>query len=255
MAVSELLKVSNLSLRKGKEILKKISFALSSGDFLLILGPSGSGKSSLLRCLNRLETISSGTVFLEEQDTRSMVTVELRRRIGMVFQTPALLPGSVRENITVSAKLRKQFLSDEDCESLVQKVGLTLEFLNRPVETLSIGEQQRVALAQTLANHPQVLMLDEPTSALDPTAVLKIERLIRSINRDLGTAVLWVTHDVAQAVRFNAQTLVLIDGEILAHGNIRDLMASSRNDTLQRFFLGTLDRDPADKRKGDADGK
>ena len=184
-----------------------------------------------------------------------MVTMELRRRIGMVFQIPALLPGSVRENIAVSAGLRKQFLSDEDCESLVQKVGLSLDTLDRPVETLSVGEQQRVALAQTLANYPQVLMLDEPTSALDPTAVSMIERLIRSINRDMRTAVLWVTHDVAQAVRFNAQTLILLDGEILACGNIRELMASSRNETLQRFFRGTLDRDPAGKRQGDADGK
>jgi len=253
--VSELLKVSNLSFFKDREILKKVSFALSKGDFLLILGPSGSGKSSLLRCLNRLETISNGTVFLEGQDTRSVDVMELRRRIGMVFQTPGLLPGTVRENIAVSSRLRKRSLSDDDCVSLVQKTGLPLDFLDRQVETLSMGEQQRVALAQTLANRPRVLMLDEATSALDPTAVLTIERLIRSINRELKTAILWVTHDVAQAVRFNARTLILMDGEILAEGNIRELMASSRSDALQRFFQGTLDVDSAGKRQGDVDGK
>jgi UDP-glucose/iron transport system ATP-binding protein len=253
--VSDLLKVSNLSLFKGKEILKKISFALSRGDLLLILGPSGSGKSSLLRCLNRLETITEGLVLLEGRDARSINTVELRRRIGMVFQTPALLPGSVRENISLSFQLSKQALKDADCVSLLQQVGLSLDFLDLPVENLSIGEQQRVALAQTLANHPQVLMLDEPTSSLDPTAVLTIERLIQSINRDLQTAILWVTHDVAQAMRFNAETLVLIDGEIHAQGNIRELMASKQNQTLQRFFQGTLSKDPRDNQKGDADGK
>lgn len=221
----------------------------------MILGPSGSGKSSLLRCLNRLETISGGIVSLEGRDARSIDTVELRRRIGMVFQTPALLPGTVRENISLSSRLRKQAFKDADCESLAQQVGLTLGFLDRPVETLSVGEQQRVALAQTLANHPQVLMLDEPTSALDPTAVLTIERLIQTINRDLKTAILWVTHDVAQAVRFNARTLILMDGEILAEGNIRELVASCDNETLSRFFQGTLEQDPAAKQQGDGDGK
>ena len=250
-----LLKISNLSLTKDKEILKTISFALSRGDFLLILGPSGSGKSSLLRCLNRLESITEGSVFLEGCDTRSIDTVELRRWIGMVFQTPALLPGTVRENISVSSRLHKRAFKDAEGESLAQKVGLALDFLDRPVETLSVGEQQRVALAQSLANHPQVLMLDEPTSALDPTAVLTIERLIQSINRDLKTAILWVTHDVAQALRFNARTLILMDGEILAEGNIRELMASSADETLHRFFQGTLHADPTHQRQGDGDGK
>ena len=143
MPVSDLLTVANLSLSKGQEILKKISFSLSRGDFLLILGPSGSGKSSLLRCLNRLETISGGTVSLEGRNARSIDTVELRRRIGMVFQTPALLPGTVRENISLSSRLRKQAFKDADGESLAQKVGLALGFLDRPVETLSVGEQQR----------------------------------------------------------------------------------------------------------------
>ncbi len=173
-----------------------------------------------------------------------MKTKELRRRIGMVFQTPALLPLTVKQNIMVGPNLHKLPLKDEDCESLVQKVGLSLDYLDRPVETLSVGEQQRVALAQALANRPQVLMLDEPTSALDPTAVLTIERLIQSIHQDLNTAILWVTHDVAQAVRLNAQTLILIDGEILAQGNIRELMADCKNETLQRFFQGTLKKDP-----------
>jgi UDP-glucose/iron transport system ATP-binding protein len=255
MPVSDLLAVTKLTLLRGTEILKDISFALSSGDFLLILGPSGSGKSSLLRCLNRLETISAGTVCLEGQDARSIDTVDLRRNIGMVFQTPALLPGTVRENIAIGPNMHKVSLTEAVCESLVEKVGLDRGFLDRPAEALSIGEQQRVALAQTLANRPKVLMLDEPTSALDPTAVLTIERLIQSINRDLKTAVLWVTHDVAQAVRFNARTLILMDGEILAQGNIRELMASCENETLQRFFKGTMGANPVDQRQGDADGK
>jgi putative ABC transport system ATP-binding protein len=253
--VSDLLKVSNLSLHKGKEILNQISFTLASSDLLLILGPSGSGKSSLLRCLNRLQTMTEGKIFLNGQDTLSIKTMELRRRIGMVFQTPALLPITVKENIVLGPKLHNNLFTDDDCQSLVQKVGLSLEYLDRPVETLSVGEQQRVALAQALANRPEILMLDEPTSALDPTAVLTIERLIQSVHQDFKTATLWVTHDVAQAVRLNAQTLILIDGEILARGNIRELMASSQNEILQKFFQGTLEQNQTVPQQGDRNGK
>ena len=244
-----------MSLRKGKEILKQVSFAAASGELVLILGPSGSGKSSLLRCLNRLETIAEGSIFLNGQDTLNIKTVELRRRIGMVFQKSALLPLTVKQNIAVGPNLHKISFADEECESLVQKVGLSLDYLDRPIETLSVGEQQRVALAQALANRPEVLMLDEPTSALDPTAVLTIERLIQSIHRDLKTAILWVTHDVAQAVRLDAKTLILIDGEILANGNIRELMADNQNQTLQQFFRGTLDKNQTTTQQGEANGK
>jgi len=199
--------------------------------------------------------VSTGTIHLEGRDTGSMEATDLRRRIGMVFQSPALLPLTVRGNIELGPKLHKQPFSDQDCESLIQKVGLPLTYLNRQTETLSVGEQQRVALAQALANEPRILMLDEPTSALDPTAVSTIERLVQSLHKELETAILWVTHDIAQAVRFNARTLVLIDGEILAQGNIRELMESSDNDTLQKFFQGKLEKERPMTQEGASDGK
>lgn len=225
---------------RGVPILNGVSFDVEKGDLLVVLGPSGSGKSMLLRCLNRLEPYDAGTVRLNGEDTATMNVLDLRRRMGMVFQTPALLPFRVRDNIALGPGLRGEVMEDAQCEHLLNQVGLSKTYLSRQAETLSGGEQQRVALAQMLANRPELLLMDEPTSALDPTAALTIENLIKHINRDLGIAAVWVTHDVPQALRFDAMTMVLIDGRIVAHGNIQDLMNDRSDDRLRQFFEGRL---------------
>ena len=119
------------------------------------------------------------------------------------------------------------------------------------METLSVGEQQRVAFAQVLANKPDVLLLDEPTSALDPTAALIIEKLIADIHSRLHTATVLVTHDLPQALRFKADTLVIVNGAVLARGNIQDLVNTTDNATLQKFFKGELTPDDASGGQGD----
>lgn len=235
-----MLRVSNLSLTLDKAILKDVSFEVKPGEMLTVLGPSGAGKSSLLRCLNRLNPADSGEVFLNGSEVRSMDVIDLRRRMGMVFQTPALIPDTVKANVGLGPALRHQTVSDDEIQGLLQQVGLNSIFMTRQADTLSVGEQQRVAFAQVLANKPDVLLLDEPTSALDPTAALTIENLIKDIHSRLHTATVLVTHDIPQAIRFNTQTLVMVDGAVLAQGNIRDLMNDTGNGTLQKFFKGEL---------------
>lgn len=239
-----MLTVSNISFSRGKPILKSVSFGLAKGEILVVLGPSGSGKTSLLRCLNRLESIDAGEIFLNEINIQSLPVMELRGKIGLVFQTAALIPGTVKENICIGPTLSGKDFPDDACHSLLARVGLSREYLSRDVETLSVGERQRTALAQTLANEPEVLLLDEPTSALDPTAVLTIESLIQSLHRDLNAATILVTHNLEQAKRFNARTLVLVEGEVFAEGNIHDLMKSDKNPLLMKFFEGRMDQDP-----------
>ena len=233
-----MLRVSHLSLTKGKAILKDLSFEVKPGQMLTVLGPSGAGKSSLLRCLNRLDPADSGEVFLNGTDVRSMDILELRRRMGMVFQVPALIPDTVRVNVALGPSLRHETVSESEIQELLKQVGLPADLMTRQVETLSVGEQQRVAFAQVLANQPDVLLLDEPTSALDPTAALTIENLIADIHSRLQSATVLVTHDIPQAIRFNTQTLVIVCGSVLARGNIRDLMNDTSNTTLQKFFTG-----------------
>ena len=238
-----MLTVSNISFAREIPILKNVEFELAKGEILVVLGPSGSGKTSLLRCLNRLESIDAGAVFLNEINIQTLPVMELRRKIGLVFQTAALIPGTVKENIRIGPALSGKDFQDDACHSLLARMGLSRDYLSRDVETLSVGERQRTALAQALANEPEVLLLDEPTSALDPTAVHTIETLIKTLYRDLNTATILVTHNLEQAKRFNARTLVLVDGEVFAEGNIHDLMESDENLPLMKFFAGRMDRD------------
>ncbi len=242
-----MLTVSNISFSRENPILKSVTFELARGEILVVLGPSGSGKTSLLRCLNRLESIDAGEIFLNETNIETLPVMELRRKIGLVFQTPALIPDTVKENIGVGSALAGDDFSDTACHSLLARVGLGNEYFHRNADSLSVGERQRVALAQVLANEPDVLLLDEPTSALDPTAILTVETLIQSLHRELNTATVLVTHNLEQAKRFNARTLVLIDGEVFAEGNIRELMESEKNPLLIKFFEGRMDQDPTKK--------
>lgn len=243
-----LLTVNNLTVARDSPILNSISFDLKAGEMLLILGPSGAGKSTLLQCLNRLLPLDSGTIKLNGNDINKLDVCSLRRCIGMVFQTPTLFPGTVEDNIGMGPKLEGKAILQSEIEKLAVEVGLDSRFLTRESNSLSVGEQQRVAFAQTLANHPEVLMLDEPTSALDPTAVLTIEKLILKIHRELKRAIIMVTHNVQQALRLNAQTLVLKDGKVLAQGPIEELVEDKTNETLARFFQGQL------KDQGKSDG-
>ena len=234
------LQINHLQLFRQKQILENVSFEVSAGEILLILGPSGAGKSSLLRCLNRLDAVDSGEILVDGKRAESLEVTELRRRMGMLFQVPALLPDTVRANILLGPSLGGQKLEESRCRHLLEQVGLPLEFMERKADSLSVGEKQRVALAQVLANQPEILLLDEPTSALDPTAALTIENLIKRVHRELKVTILLVTHDLNQALRFNATTLVMVEGRVLARGNIQELMQDMGNDTLKRFFEGRL---------------
>ena len=228
--------MENISLTRGKPILKEVSFEVMPGEMLILLGPSGSGKTSLLRCLNRLETVDSGRVVLNGDEIASIPARELRGRAGMLFQTVALIPSTVKENVATGPRFHNREMDDEEINELLEKVGLRWELWDRDVETLSVGERQRVALAQVLANRPEVLLLDEPTSALDPPAVLKVEALVQTIHQKSQTAIILVTHDLEQARRLGARTLLMVGGEVAACGNLDEIMGQSESLALKSYF-------------------
>jgi putative ABC transport system ATP-binding protein len=201
----------------SKTILSDLSFGVMPGELLGVVGASGSGKSSLLRLLNRLDEPTAGTVFLDGEDYRQLPPRELRRRVGMVTQRPYLFPGDVASNLRFGPAQRGESVSDNEIASLLERVGLP-GFASQNVSVLSGGEQQRVSLARTLANQPEVLLLDEPTSALDESSKLGVEELVVSLVSGHGLTCVMVTHDRDQARRMCRRVILLEAGRLVQSG-------------------------------------
>jgi ABC-type cobalamin/Fe3+-siderophores transport system ATPase subunit len=206
-----------------KILIQDATFELKKGEVLAIVGPSGSGKSSLLRLLNRLDEPTSGTVFVEGTDYRDLEPRELRRKLGMVTQRPYLFPGTVAENLEFGPAQRGETLPQKAVEELLSQVGLK-GYSERNVANLSGGEAQRVSVARTLANSPLVLLLDEPTSALDEAAKLEVESSIQNVVRNHGLTCVMVTHDLAQASRLAERALLLKSGRIVRDGLVSEVL-------------------------------
>lgn len=206
-----------------KVLVADATFEVRRGEMLAIVGPSGSGKSSLLRLLNRLDEPTSGTVYLDGTDYREIAPRELRRRVGMVTQRAFLFPGTVAENLQFGPRQRGESLSESRVEELLAGVGLA-GYATRDIANLSGGEAQRVSFARTLANLPEVLLLDEPTSALDDDSKREVETIIQQIAGKQGIAGVVVTHDVAQAARLARRALVLEGGRIVRSGTVEEVL-------------------------------
>lgn len=207
----------------GKRIVDGVTLGVGRGEIVCVLGPSGSGKSSFLRLLNRLNEPTSGTVLLEGRDTRELAPRELRRRMGMVTQQAFLFPGTVAENVRFGPLQRGKTLPDRQLEELLVGVGLS-GYASRGVSNLSGGEAQRVSIARALANEPSVLLLDEPTSALDETSKSGIEALIRQIVKERQLTCVMVTHDVAQARRLADRVALLAQGRLVSSGKTVEVL-------------------------------
>jgi putative ABC transport system ATP-binding protein len=208
-------------LRAGRRVLEDVDAAFHSGLVTAIVGPSGAGKTSLLRCLNRLEEPYSGEVLLDGVDIRGLAPTALRRRVGMIFQTPILFEGSIRANLSYGL----DGVDDNVLGESLGAAGLDGAFLDRDARALSVGQGQRVCIARALVREPEVLLMDEPTSALDKDATARIESLIRELAEG-GLAIVLVTHNLAQASRVADRALLLVDGRVQAEGTMDDVESS-----------------------------
>jgi putative ABC transport system ATP-binding protein len=209
-----LLKTVALSRKVGEEVLvDDINIDIGAAEILAVVGPSGAGKTSFLRLLNRLDEPTRGTVYFDGQDYRHIKPALLRQAIGMVMQQPHLFPGTVADNLRYGPAQRESSLDTHKIEELLQQVGLR-GFADRDVSTLSGGEAQRVSLARTLANQPRVLLLDEPTSALDEKAQHGVEEVILHVIGTFHIPCVLVTHDIQQAARLAHRVMFMENGRM-----------------------------------------
>jgi ABC-type methionine transport system ATPase subunit len=218
------------------EILKNVEIEIRDGGITAVVGPSGAGKSTLLRTINRLIEPTSGEIYLDGEPTSRLDPLELRRRVGMVFQVPALFGGSVEEAVLYGARLSNE---DADPGRLLEMVGLSASLAERDPQTLSVGQQQRVAIARALALQPEVLLLDEPTSALDEGARRRIEELVTELNSRLGLTRVFVSHDLSQVERVADRVVVLAEGESMGEWD-RENFFSRAGERARRYIAGRL---------------
>ena len=220
----------------GAEILKDVDVLVREGETTAVVVSSGAGKSTLLRAINRLIEPTSGEVYLDGEPTSRLDPLELRRRVGMVFQVPALFGGSVAEAVLYGARLAGK---DADPGRLLEMVGLSASLAERDPQTLSVGQQQRVAIARALALGPEALLLDEPTSALDEGARRRIEELVTDLKARLGLTMVFVSHDLSQVERVADRVVVLAEGKSMGEWD-RDDFFSPAGERARRYIAGRL---------------
>ncbi len=220
--VADVLTAEGLELRRGgRPVLRGAGLHAGAARVTALLGPSGSGKSSLLRCLVRLEHLDAGGIRLGGHDVVGLDPRTLRRRIGLVPQAPVMLPGDVGANLTYALDAGAE---DRPAAALTA-VGLSAEFMDREARMLSGGEAARVAVARALVREPEVLLLDEPTAALDPPVAAALEALLVRLAKE-GLAIVVATHDRAMAGRLAARAVLVWEGATPVEGSVEQVLAA-----------------------------
>lgn len=243
--------IENFSLEysDGTESLKKINLRIPEKKLTVIFGPSGGGKSTLLRTMNRLNDLAdvkavTGKIFLDQTDLldKKLDVISLRRKVGMVFARPVVLPFSISRNLTYGFELAGISDSDflqESIERSLSQAALWEEVkdrLNEPASSLSGGQQQRLCLARSLIQQPEVILLDEPTSGLDPISTLKVENSLQELKEDY--TIILVPHSVQQAARTADMAAFFLQGELIEVGRGEDLFTKPSDPRTQQYIEG-----------------
>jgi phosphate transport system ATP-binding protein len=243
--------IDNLSLQydDGTESLRNVSMEIRQNAVTVLFGPAGGGKSTLLRCLNRLNDladvkVSKGQILIDGQNILDpkIDVVALRRRVGMVFARPVPLPMSIRENVIYGLELageKRKSKLDEAVERSLKLAAIWDEVKDRlddPAIALSGGQQQRVCLARALALQPEIILLDEPTSGLDPISTGKVEAALLELKKE--HTVILVPHSVQQAARTADYAAFFLQGELIEYGDGKKLFTSPKQKKTEDYIMG-----------------
>jgi tungstate transport system ATP-binding protein len=226
---------------EGRRVLQVESLKIERGEVFALVGPSGAGKSTLLRLLNFLEPPTTGRIRFRDVEFSANQPMPLthRRRVTTVFQRPILLNRSVQANVGYGLSLRGLGDGDGKIEKALEQVGLH-HLARQRARTLSGGEAQRVALARAIVLQPDVLLLDEPTANLDPYNVGLIEKIVTNLNRERGTTLVLVTHNVFQAKRLAQRVALMLEGQIVEVAGVEAFFESPQDPRTASFVRGEM---------------
>jgi phosphate transport system ATP-binding protein len=244
--------VNNLTFSYGeKKVLNSVTMSIADKKATALIGPSGCGKTTLLRCFNRMHDLYQhaqydGEIILYPEEinilSKDIDPMEVRMRIGMVFQKPNPFPKSIFENVAYGLRvrgIRKRSFIQQKVEESLQMAGLWHEVKDRLSSSslmLSGGQQQRLCIARALATEPEILLLDEPTSALDPISTSHIEELITELKKDVTIVI--VTHNLHQAARISDATAFMYMGELIEFGPTAEIFTTPKDQRTENYITG-----------------
>lgn len=234
MDISALIEVKNISKRyKNKEVLKDINLEINKGEFITVIGSSGCGKTTFLKLINGLIEPDEGKVYINGKDISKVDKIALRRGIGYVIQEIGLFPHmSVKKNIAYILNLIKK--EDKNnienrVRELIKKVGLQEEMLNSYPNELSGGQKQRVGIARALSINPDIILMDEPFGAIDEITRKYLQDEILKIYNEYNMTIIFVTHDIKEALKLGTRVMVMNEGTIVQIGTPQEILKNPKN--------------------------
>lgn len=241
MEVQLLLKLENVSkvYKGGKKAVNGIHLDIAKGEFICFIGPSGCGKTTTMKMINRLIEPTSGSIYIDGENIMTQDAVKLRRKIGYVIQQIGLFPHmTIQENISLVPKLLKwpQDKRKERARDLLKLVDMGPEYLERYPHELSGGQQQRIGVLRALAAGPPLILMDEPFGALDPITRDTLQEEFKKLQKTLNKTIVFVTHDMDEAIKLADRIVILKDGEIVQVGTPDDILRYPANDFVEDFI-------------------
>ena len=231
--------VSKIYPKMKNAAVKHISFKIEKGDFCCLIGTSGSGKTTIMRMINRMNSVTKGEVLVNGKNVKSFNPVNLRRHIGYVIQNNGLMPHmTIRENIILVPKLlkwNKDKLADE-AQKLIKMAELPESYLDRYPTELSGGQQQRIGVVRALAANQNLILMDEPFGALDPITRESLQNLVQNLQVRLGKTIVFVTHDMDEALKLATKVVVLHDGQLIQVGTPDQILHQPANDYVKSLI-------------------